>query len=92
MSQSTDLTLQLVHTAVAIADAAVIADIETEGAPHSDELGTEWRDIRSMLSQHEHWQALAYAIARGLVLQHPFHAHLVRIVRRVSTGTSSRPH
>jgi hypothetical protein len=85
-----DLTLAMLRTGVRIADQAVVADIETNTVLLEDELGTRWHDITSMLSEHEqppefidmNAEALAWAIARGLVLQHPLNAHLVRIVRR----------
>lgn len=65
----------LVASATAIADRAVIADIETEGdlvgAPED-----RCYDIRPLIDEREHSeatldmvsQALAYAIARGLIV------------------------
>lgn len=73
-------------SAIRIADRAVIADIETNGVrvgPRGDRL----YDVRPMLDQREHGpesvdmasEALAYALARGLV-QQAGEPWLVRIV------------
>jgi hypothetical protein len=85
-----DLTLAMLRTGLHIADLAVVADIELYADTVTDTLGTTWHDIRPMVSETEHCpehidmasESLSWAIARALVLQHPLHAHLVRIVRR----------
>ncbi len=78
---------ELVRHAMQIADAAVVADIESEGLSVDGSAG--WYDVRPMLSENEHstqcidmaTQALRYAVMRGLAQRHPDHAHLVRITR-----------
>lgn len=81
-------TTAMLATAVAIADRAVVADIESEGTrTPCAATGATWLDISSMLNEHEHApafidmnrQALAWAFARSLVVQHPNHPHLVRV-------------
>lgn len=80
---------EVARRAVAIADAAVIADIQSEG--HKvDRQGATWWDTRPMLNPHEHApqvidiaeQALAYGRMRGLIEHHPSQPHLVRLNAR----------
>lgn len=85
MTQDTDLIAQ----AFRIANAAVITDIETTAARVNGGTG-RWYDIRPMLDPREQCsefidmnsQAIAYALAVGLVTADPTHAHLVRINER----------
>ena len=81
----------LFNTAVAIADRAVVADIETEGARvQCAATGTWWLDISNLLSDQEHApetidmnsEALAWAFARQLIQQHPKRPLWVRVVPR----------
>lgn len=73
----------------AIADDAVICDIESEGAKVIRQ-GVTWWDTRPMLSEHEHCaevidmaqRALAYARLRGLIEHHSSQPHLVLIKPR----------
>lgn len=76
--------------AFAIADRAVVADIESEGVPFRfDPAAPAWYDTRPLLDQRERppelvdmaRQGLAYAYTRQLIQQHPVHKHLVRIIR-----------
>ncbi len=84
--------IRLAELAHQLADRAVVADIESEGHPHTDEHGRKWYDTRPMLDERElppdfvemNRQALDYAHQRGLVSPHPEHAHLVRITRSTS--------
>lgn len=80
---------EVARRAVAIADASVIADVQTEG--HKvDRQGVTWWDTRPMVNPHEHApavidmaeQALTYARMRGLIEHHPSVPHLVRITAR----------
>ena len=72
---------------LALADRAVVADIETEGIAQTDEHARKWYDTRPMLDPRElpddfvemNRQALDYAHQRGLVSRHPQHAYLVRV-------------
>lgn len=81
--------------AYAIADAAVLADIETEGVPHQRD-GCNWHDVLAMLCVEEcgaaqvdmFTQALQYACDRGLIYVHPQAPHLVRIVRRTGRNAA----
>lgn len=90
------LLADLVRLGVAIADHAVVADIEALPAER-DRSGAiingrtiVWRDTRPMLSPHEHAPqvidmaraALQYAELRRLVARHPQQPHLVRITGR----------
>ena len=83
-----DLALHLLREALAIADRAVLADIECEAVAEHIE-GQRWYDTRPMLDQREYpddvvemnRQALDYAHQRGLVSPHPEQAHLVRITK-----------
>jgi hypothetical protein len=84
---------ELQRRALAIADAAVVAEIECEciDTQLDDDCPPTWRwyDTRAMFSQHEHspqcidmsTEALDYALTRGLVVRHPVQQHLVRITR-----------
>lgn len=77
----------LVATAAAIADRAVIADIETEGVSVGP-AGDRCYDIRSLIDEREHAgevvdmvsEALAYAIARGLIVFDRGQPWLARVV------------
>lgn len=85
------LTLAMVYLAVHIADEETVALIEDEAHadPRLQGAGAPWRDVRPMISAHEHSSEvidlhsarLAYATARGLIQVHPTLTHLVRIVR-----------
>lgn len=88
-------------TAVAIADRAVVADIECEGIRTDDAAtGCTWLDISSMVNEQEHApacidmnrEALAWAFARELIQQHPTRRHLVRVVPRSAATPSRAPH
>jgi hypothetical protein len=84
---------ELQRRAVAIADAAVISDIESEciRTQLDDDCPATWRwyDTRAMLDEREHSpqcidmnsEALDYALMRGLAVRHPVKPHLVRITR-----------
>ena len=86
---------EISRLAHAVADRAVLADIETNAVqvllPESPTLGRRWLDLRPMVDPREvpaqvmdmHAEAIAYAHLRGLVVSHPAQPHLVRIVRRV---------
>ncbi len=75
----------LIASALAIADRAVIADIETEGISWGRK-GDRIYDIRPLIDEREHShetidmaeQALGYAVARGLIVFE--RTHLARIV------------
>lgn len=77
----------LVARAFRIANAAVISDIESEGVRQHDRTGGRWYDVRPMVDPHEHSpevidmnnEAIAYALAAGLITADLQHAHLVRI-------------
>ena len=86
----------MLRLGVAIADRAVVADIEAlpvepsaAGAIINGRL-VAWRDTRAMLNPNEHApavldmaaQALAYAEHRRLIARHPSTHHLVRITAR----------
>ena len=81
-----------IRLAHALADAAVIADIESNAAPERI-AGQLWYDVLPMLSPHEHGpeeidmatQALRYAVLRGLTQPHPTHAHVLRITPKDRT-------
>jgi len=83
----------MVATAVALADRAVISDIECEGVQVPMPDGARWYDISAMLSEEEHSpqhidmaiQGLGYAVARGLIDLHPVQTQLVRIVGPTDT-------
>lgn len=89
------LLADLVRLGVAIADRAVVADIEalppepTASGAIINDTTIAWRDTRAMLSPHEHAPqvidmvrlALAYGTARRLLAWHPTQPHLVRIAR-----------
>lgn len=80
--------IRIARQAVAIADAASVADIEAFGTV-TVICGRRWYDIRPMLCPLEHsahWIDLAeigiaYAVARQLVARHPTAPHLVRLTR-----------
>lgn len=83
-----DLSAAMLATGVAIADRAVVCDIEGEGV-RGGSLGVRSYDIRSMLDEREHPQefidiareALAWAVARRLVvIDDAAQPHIVRIV------------
>ncbi len=85
------LTAALVHSALCIADRAVVADIESAGLVYRPTAGgTRWYDVSVLLNPHEHCpefidmasEALAYAHARGLITSHPDYPERVRIARR----------
>lgn len=69
-----------------LANRAVVSDIESEGYA-VDIDGVRWWDIRPMFDVREHSpevvdmssEAMAYALASGLVQRHATQAHLVRI-------------
>lgn len=77
---------ELVRRSMAIADRAVVADIETEGFSVKDDAGLLWYDVRPMQDPNECapttidmvTECLAYAHQRGLIRTHPQHQHLVR--------------
>lgn len=81
---------ELTRRAYRIADGACIADIETGSVPQTDEHGQRWYDIRPMLDPRElsdpvvdmNRVALDYALLRCIVVVHPAHSHLVRIIAR----------
>lgn len=81
-----DLALHLLREALAIADRAVLADIECEGVAEHME-GHRWYDTRPMLDPRERpddmiemaAQAIDYAVQRGLVERHHRCGHLVRV-------------
>lgn len=71
-----------------IADAAVVADIETAAVPTLVD-GQRWLDLRPMRDPREHCPevldqhefAIEYALQRGLLEQRASAPHLVRIKR-----------
>lgn len=79
----------LIKQAFAIANAAVVADIESEGVQVVLG-GWTFYDTRPMTDAREHGpevvdmlrQAIDYALQAGLAMQHPTQPHLVRIVRQ----------
>jgi hypothetical protein len=79
----------LIAQAFDLANRAVISDIET-GAVACQLAGVRWYDTRPMLDEREHdsvvvdmaGQAIGYALASRLVIQHPDMPHLVRIANR----------
>lgn len=81
--------IRLAELAHKLADRAVVADIEGEGIPQTDEHGRTWYDTRPMLDPREQpddniemsLQAISYAHERGLISQHPVDTHLVRITK-----------
>lgn len=83
MHPPTDLIAQ----AFRLANAAVVADIETEGV--KTVIGDlAFYDVSHMLDEREHAaesidmarQAIDYALAVGLVMQHPTQQHLLRVL------------
>lgn len=82
-----DLALHLLREALAIADRAVLADIECEAVAEHIE-GQRWYDTRPMLDPRERpadfiemaRQAIEYAVQRGLVERHHRSAYLVRVL------------
>lgn len=75
--------------ALRIADEAVIVDICSYCL--SDQIaGVEWFDTATWLNEHELTprdgdmarEAIAYAIDRRLVVQHPHHPELLRVIDR----------
>jgi hypothetical protein len=78
----------LVKQAFLLANRAVVSDIMSEAHKVRGSDGRTWWDTRPMLDVHEHdplvvdmaRQAIDYALAAGLVTQHAFEPHLVRIV------------
>lgn len=84
-------TAALVHSALCIADRAVVADIKSVGLVYVPiPGGTRWYDVSGLLSPDEHCpeaidmasEALAYAHARGLITSHPDYPLRVRIARQ----------
>lgn len=84
-----------IRRGLAIANAAVLADIETGGVrvwPAAAPYPGRWFDTRPMVDEREHAphvvdmarRALAYALEAGLVQAHPLHRHLVCIPASVS--------
>lgn len=77
--------------AQAVADRYVVAELQSEcketAVPDSQFL---WLDTYARFSEYEHtprvidWhrESLDYALHRGLVVQHPTRAHLVRVTHR----------
>jgi hypothetical protein len=71
-----------------LADAMVVSDIECNAHAELDALGRRWFDTRPMLDPREQpeeiidmtRQALEYALARPLVVQHSHKPWLVRIL------------
>lgn len=84
--------IRLAAMAQALADRAVIADIECAAIAETDAQGRRWHDTRPMLDPREQpdvciemtLQALSYAHERGLISPHPQHSHLVRIVNEAA--------
>ena len=82
-----DLALHLLREALAIADSAVVADIECNAVAERME-GGRWYDTRPMLDPREQpddfiemaRQSIDYAVQRGLVERHHRCGHLVRVV------------
>jgi hypothetical protein len=80
---------ELVRRGLLIADAAAVADIETEAVAVQN-VHQRWYDVRPMLDVREHCgelidlatETLAYAEQRGLIQRHLVERHMVRIVRR----------
>jgi hypothetical protein len=85
-----DLTLGVIRSALAIADEAVIADLE--GLPDRANFldGSVWIDCRPLFDPRLHApeivgmqsQRLAYGICRNLLETHPRLTYLLRILRR----------
>lgn len=82
---------QHVTSTLRIANRAVAEDIESYSAATTlPGDPTRWHDTRPMLDPREHApealdmavEALAYAEFAGLVVRHPEHRHLVRLVKR----------
>lgn len=77
----------LIAQAFRIANEAVVSDIETEGIRDHDRTDGRWFDIRPMFDPREHspevidmnTEAIAYALASGVITADPQSAHLVRI-------------
>lgn len=82
------LTTALVRTALALADAAVICDIECEGTPVGPPSARRW-NVAAMFNPAEHSpefcdmaeQGIAYGVARGLLCIEPGVPHTVRILK-----------
>jgi hypothetical protein len=85
--QFTPADASLLQQGLAIANAAVISDIETEAVRVHIALPGRWYDTRPMLDPREHCgpvidmaaQSLAYAEASGLIHRHAHERHLVCI-------------
>jgi len=79
--------LDLVRQGLELADAYVIADIETVGVRVGPPADRRW-DVSAWFSEHEHCnqvidmaeRAVAYAVARGIVQIEP-ERHTLRILR-----------
>ncbi len=84
---ATTTALQLLQQAMAIANRAVISDIETEGVRVDLGDGQRWYDTRPMLDPRERCpdsiematQALDYAEKSGLVHRHADQRFLLRL-------------
>lgn len=90
MSDPQSPATQLITQALAIANDAVIADIESEAhAVMLPDSVHRWWDVRPMVDAREHipefvdmaQRAIDYALSAGLAERHPTHAHLVRITQ-----------
>ena len=83
---------QMMRDAFALANRAVVSDIETECVRVDLGDGAHWYDTRPMLDPREHCydvidmaqQALRYAEAANLVQRHEEQRYLVRIVAPVA--------
>jgi hypothetical protein len=92
-------TAALAASAMRIACAAVVTDVET--LAHAVVLpdGTRWYDVTPMLSPQEQppelidmtSEALAFGLAMGVLSFHPQHAHLVRVHPRCPPACQAGP-
>ena len=78
------------HRAVRIANAAVVADIESNCPALRSPCGRiTWYDVRPMLDPREHspqvvdmaTEAITYGVEAGLLLRHDEHPHWLRVAR-----------
>ena len=80
---------QHLERAMRIANAAVVADIESNCPALRSPCGTTWYDTRPMLDQREHSSevvdmaalAIQYGVEAGLLLRHAEHPYWLRVAR-----------
>jgi hypothetical protein len=93
-------TTALLATAVRIAKACVVADVESSADLHIMSDGSTWWDLSPMLSPQEHSaevldmasETIAFGLAAGCLRQHPCMPHLVRVVADAAAHQPTTPY